>query len=117
MNYAFMLSNICCVAPLSRVNMCAQGVDVLLLAAELHGLNHGDPNAGADISHQVEQAGGVAHALIRNPAVGNGSERHKNKAQRRALDHEWPPEIHRSHGQAEPRELPHGIGGRHQADA
>src|ERR1035438_3698450 len=82
--------------------MRAQGVDVLLLVAELHGFDHGDPDAGSDVSHEIEQASGISHALIWNRAIGNGSERHEHKTERRTLNHKRPPEIHRSHVQAEP---------------
>src|ERR1035437_850562 len=85
--------------------MRAQGVDVLLLVAELHGFDHGDSDAGSDVSHEIEQASGISHALIWNRAIGNGSERHEHKTQRRTLNHERPPEIHRSHVQAEPGKL------------
>src|ERR1035437_6088495 len=96
--------------------MRAQSVDVFLLVAELHGFDHGDPDAGSDVSHEIEQAGGISHALIWNRAIGNGSERHEHKTQRGTLNHERPPEIHRSHVQAEPGKLPHGIGGGYKAD-
>ena len=55
-----------------------------------HGSN---ANARADVAHQIEQAGGIAHLFFRNGIVGDGSQWHKQQSHRRALQQLWPEDV------------------------
>ena len=56
-----------------------EAVDMYLRMACLNGQHQGNTDAGADVAHQVEDAGSVAHALHRDGIVGNRRERDEHQ--------------------------------------
>src|ERR1035437_2099006 len=58
---------------------------VKLGAARQHGGGGGDPRTAADVARQIVQAGGVVHALARNPQESHGADGHEYKGQPETL--------------------------------
>ena len=65
--------------------------DVRLLMAGHHGAGDRDADAAADVAHQVEEAGRVAHALARDGVHRHRGQRHEQQRQAGAL-HQLRPE-------------------------
>ena len=59
----------------------AEHADVLLLITRIQHGDDGDADAAADVAHQVEQAGGIAHVLARHRRHGDCGERHEDEAE------------------------------------
>ena len=57
-------------------------------AANEGGGGHRNSDGPADVAQHVEEAGGVAHLFARDGGGGHGGQRHKDKAQRKAGEHD-----------------------------
>ena len=53
----------------------------------------GDADAAAEIAHQVEQAGRVAHPLARNPIHADRRQRHEQRRQAEPLEELRPEDV------------------------
>src|SRR5438128_11161736 len=68
--------------------MLPQIIDMDLHMAELQSLDARNPDAGPDVTHEVEDAGRVPHTFSRDGIVGNGGERDKDQPQAGALQNQ-----------------------------
>src|SRR6185312_1378179 len=75
------------------LDMRPEVAGVRLHPAELHGFYDGNSYAGADIAHEIENAGGITHALARHRVVGYSCQRNEDQPESGALQHQRPPEI------------------------
>ena len=81
---------------------------VELLAARKQGGHDGDADAAADVAHQVEDAGGVAHLLAGDVRHGGGRERNEETGHGSALDDLGPEDVPIASVQVEAGEHEHG---------
>src|SRR6266513_6356330 len=67
-------------------HMLSKVVDVGLHVAELQSLYAGNPHTGADITHEIEDAGRISHTFSRDGIVGDGGKRDKDQPQAGSLE-------------------------------
>src|SRR3954471_11737042 len=77
--------------------------------------HQGDSGAAADVAHEIEDAGGVAHLLLRDVGDGCGRERNEHASHGCALQNLRPENIPIAGVEIERRELPHGEGAEREA--
>ena len=66
-------------------HMLSKIVNMGLHMAELQGFDTRNADAGADVAHQIKNAGRVPHTFSRDGIVGNGGKRDKDQPQAGAL--------------------------------
>ena len=72
------------------VDVYPKVMNVHLHLPYLNGFHDGDADAGANIAHEVKNAGGIAHAVEGDGIIGRGSQRNKDESQREALHEQRP---------------------------
>src|SRR5882724_1173089 len=88
-----------------RSYVCPKGIGVNLSMARRNCSHAGNADTGADVAHEIEQAGGIAHLLFGNQAVGDGGKRHKQQSHGHALQKLRPEDVPVTGVQVEPGEL------------
>src|SRR6266481_2313765 len=74
-------------------NIGPQDAGMYLRMPHYHRGYAGNADAGPDVTHEIEQAGGIAHFLFGNRSVGYGSERNKHQSHGRALQYLRPEDV------------------------
>ena len=91
-----------------RVDVRSKVMDVHLHLPHLDSLHDGDTDAGADIAHEVKNAGGIAHAIKRNGilvAVVRGT---KMNPREKPCTNSGQPEMPKTAWKSQHREVVHG---------
>ena len=60
--------------------MRAKLIDVPLLKTNLHGADGGNADAAAQVAHEIEEAGGVAHVFFFDGRHADGGKRDEDEA-------------------------------------
>src|SRR5215469_1985469 len=76
-----------------RGDVLSKARGVRLLVAGENRSHRGDADAGADVAHEIKEAGGIAHRLFRNGIVGERGEWDEDQSHSGALQYERPEEV------------------------
>ena len=77
----------------ARGDVGCKRIDVYLGVSGLYGLNHRDPDARADVPHQIEDAGSVPHSFQRDRVIRDRRKWNEYQSHSDSLPDECPEEI------------------------